>query len=202
MSENKPAPAGPASQRALLRQTLLARRCAFAQAPQHAKAVDALSAHLLAVLQQIEPECLGLYWAMRDEFNAVPACLGHPWIQTLPWALPFAQKGGAAGAPSMAYRAWDRLPPQAVDGCGIPASQGPAVQPDVVLVPCVGYTASGLRLGYGGGYFDRYLAAHPGVTAIGLAWAHAQVEQAELQAQPHDIPLTLVLTENGVVAAG
>lgn len=207
MSEIKTAPMGlaPGSppQRALLRQTLLARRRAFATAPEHAAAhaaaVSALSAHLLAVLQQIEPECLGVYWAMRGEFNPLPACRQADWLQTLPWALPFARRGSAAQAPSMSYRAWAEGEPTVVDECGIPSADGPAVSPDVVLVPCVGYTASGLRLGYGGGYFDRYLAAHPGVTAIGLGWSDALIEDAELQPQPHDLPLTLLLNEDGVV---
>ncbi len=208
MSENKTTPAGlppgDSPQRALLRQTLLARRHAFATAPEHAvahaAAVSALSAHLLAVLRQIEPECLGVYWAMRGEFNPLPACRQADWLQTLPWALPFARKGTAEQSTSMSYRAWDGVgEPPIADECGIPSADGPAVSPDVVLVPCVGYTASGLRLGYGGGYFDRYLAAHPGVTAIGLGWSEALIEDAELQPQPHDLPLTLVLNEDGVV---
>ena len=88
-----------------------------------------------------------------------------------------------------------------VDECGLPApSDGPWVVPDVVLLPCVGYTRSGFRLGYGGGYFDRWLARHPEVTAIGLAWSVAEIVEGELAPQAHDRPMMLVLTEHGVVA--
>mgnify|MGYP003693774087 CR=1 FL=1 len=69
----------------------------------------------------------------------------------------------------MHYRLWDGQAPRSVDECGIPSSDGAPVAPDVVLVPCVGFTASGFRLGYGGGYFDRWLAAHPQVCAVGVA---------------------------------
>jgi len=71
--------------------------------------------------------------------------------------------------------------------------------PDVVLVPCVAYTRSGLRLGYGGGYFDRWLAAHPHVTSIGVAWTACEISDAEFAVQPHDQGLSLVVTQDGVV---
>ena len=70
--------------------------------------------------------------------------------------------------------------------------------PDVVLVPCVGFTGAGYRLGYGGGYFDRWLAAHPHVVAVGVAWSVAELDPATFAAQPHDLPLAFVVTERGV----
>jgi 5-formyltetrahydrofolate cyclo-ligase len=71
--------------------------------------------------------------------------------------------------------------------------------PDVVLVPCVGYTRSGFRLGYGGGYFDRWLADHPQVTAIGVAWSLGEIADDAFAAQAYDLPLRVVLTEHGAV---
>jgi 5,10-methenyltetrahydrofolate synthetase len=67
-----------------------------------------------------------------------------------------------------------------------------------VLVPCVGYTHDGHRLGYGGGYFDRWLAEHPSVTSIGIAWSGSELGADELGAQAHDQALTLIVTERGV----
>jgi 5-formyltetrahydrofolate cyclo-ligase len=99
----------------------------------------------------------------------------------------------------MHYRAWDRQAPKLIDEVGIAASDGAPVVPDVVLVPCVGFTSAGFRLGYGGGFFDRWLAEHPHVTTVGVAWACAEIDDDAFQAQPHDLPLTLVVTERGVV---
>ena len=62
----------------------------------------------------------------------------------------------------------------------------------------MGYTTTGYRLGYGGGYFDRYLEKHPGVTTIGLAWSASEVSVAAFAPQAHDQPLTLVITPDGV----
>ncbi|CAN5117491.1 hypothetical protein BH11PSE10_BH11PSE10_09090 [soil metagenome] len=98
----------------------------------------------------------------------------------------------------MDYRRWDGGPPTVADECGIPSSNGAVVIPDVVLVPCLGFTREGYRLGYGGGYFDRWLAAHPGVTSIGIAWG---IGEASFAVQAHDQALTVIVTEAGVVGA-
>ena len=115
----------------------------------------------------------------------------------LPLALPFVCKL----PPQMHYRVWDGKLPKAVDEARIPASDGAEVTPDVVLVPCVGFSAAGYRLGYGGGYFDRWMAAHPQVTTIGIAWAASELSAGDFEPQPHDQPMSLVVTERGVVAA-
>jgi len=65
-------------------------------------------------------------------------------------------------------------------------------------VPCVGFSADGYRLGYGAGYFDRWLAQHPDVTAIGVAWSGSKIDAEALDVQPHDQPLALIVTERGV----
>ncbi len=99
----------------------------------------------------------------------------------------------------MEYRRWDGAAPRVVDECGIPSSDGAPVSPDVVLVPCVGYTEDGHRLGYGGGYFDRWLAEHPQVCAVGVAWSFARLDETELAPAPHDVRLAVIVTERGAL---
>jgi 5-formyltetrahydrofolate cyclo-ligase len=178
-----------------LRRRLIVQREAFVAGPDHAGAAVALSRHLIGVVSALEPDSLGLYWPHRSEFNAVPAIDADAALTKLPMSLPFAHRTPV----QMTYRAWNRLAPTAVDDCGIPTASGTTVVPDVVLVPCVGFTAAGFRLGYGGGYFDRWLAQHPHVTTIGVAWACGRLHDDEFTPEGHDRPLTLVLTENGVV---
>ena len=158
-----------------------------------AAATASLASHLAAVLTDLEPELLGLYWPQRSEFNAPGLLLADATLAKLAKALPFAQRAPV----QMHYRAWNGAAPTIVDECGIPTSEGARVVPDVVLVPCVGYTRDGYRLGYGGGYFDRWLAQHPDVTAVGIAWSGGQIEAAAFEPQAHDQPLTFVLTERG-----
>lgn len=179
--------------RRALRLHLHQRRDAFvAQSGEIAS--PALAGRLREVITQLQPERLGLYWPLRSEFNAAHACLGDRNLDSVPLALPYALQAGKA----MQYRAWDRQEPRLHDECGIPSTGGTEMVPDVVLVPCLGYTSSGFRLGYGGGYYDRWLAAHPHVTAVGVAWSACELTEAEFAPQVHDQPLMLVVTERGV----
>lgn len=178
-----------------LRQQLLSSRQAWMESTAGQAAQTIWGEHLRKVLDQLEPGILGVYWPIRSEFNPLLSLGVAAGAQIPPnpeLALPYAQKAKA----QMHYRKWDGRPPVDKDECGIPTAQGALVVPDVVLVPCVGYTAQGVRLGYGGGYFDRWLQAHPGVTAVGLAWSQSR---CEFKTQPHDVPLSLIVTEQGVV---
>jgi 5,10-methenyltetrahydrofolate synthetase len=196
MSPNEP---GASPDRRVLRQRLLARREEFATGAAAAAATEALARGLAALLERFEPHCLGTYVAMRSEFNprlALEAArLARPHSAPWPLALPYCRREPR----EMHYRRWDGGALPGEDECRIPASDGALVVPDVVLAPCVGFTASGYRLGYGGGYFDRWLEAHPQSLAVGVAWATSEIAEAELAPRPHDRRLALVVTEQGLV---
>jgi 5-formyltetrahydrofolate cyclo-ligase len=132
------------------------------------------------------------YWPIRDEADpralmAALAARGH----TL--ALP---RIGAKGA-ALSFRRWNEGDGLIDNHHAIPEPRADAqvVTPDIVLVPLLAFDASGHRLGYGGGYYDRTLAALP-ARAIGIAYAGQRVEA--LPREPHDHPLDGVLTENGL----
>lgn len=190
-------PAPPA--RHVLRQRLLALREQFITGPRGPAATEALARHLAALLARLEPGCLGVYWPVRNEFNPRPAldlasaASGRwpPWPLALPYCIRDPRE--------MHFRRWDGAAPAVRDECRIPSSEGAAVVPDVVLAPCVGHTAAGYRLGYGGGYFDRWLAAHPHVTAVGVSLAALEIGAADYAPEAHDVPLAAVVTEQGVV---
>lgn len=173
------------SDRSALRRDLLAARRAFAATPAFQTAQAAIMPPLRELLAQLEPELLGVYWPLPGEFN--------PGELDVAVALPHAQRDPA----EMVYRRWDGAAPTTRDECGIPTASGAVAVPDVVLVPCVGFTREGFRLGYGGGYFDRWLARHPGVTTVGLAWSGAETN---FPVEAHDRALTLILTERELVA--
>lgn len=177
--------------RTALRQEQLSTRKAWSTSPEAASAQLALETRLKTVLSQLEPMCLGIYWPMKGEFNPRDLALALAQETGLQLALPFARKQPI----EMHYRLWQGQAPDAVDECRIPSTQGKPVVPDVILVPCLAFTPAGYRLGYGGGYFDRFMAQHPGVTAIGVAWQHNQLSDTQLRAQPHDQPLLAVVTE-------
>ena len=167
---------------------------------------QALNEHLLQLLLTLEPECLGVYWPMPGEVNAHEASMA--WVKqaaagaclALPWAEQKPADSSIPTAGQMAFRRWDGQTPITRDGCGIPSPDTKEVVPDVLLAPCVGVTRQCLRLGHGGGYYDRYLARHPHITAIGVAWRHAVLDDGLLSAQAHDQPMMLVVTPEGVLA--
>ena len=90
---------------------------------------------------------------------------------------------------------------------GVAVSSGPLgipypvaskeVRPDHVLLPMLGWDGDGYRLGYGGGFFDRTLAAietRPRVIGVTYEFAYLRT----IHPQPHDIPVDFVVTERGV----
>ncbi|WP_394728372.1 5-formyltetrahydrofolate cyclo-ligase [Altererythrobacter sp. GH1-8] len=73
-----------------------------------------------------------------------------------------------------------------------PAQDAAEIEPTVLFVPLVGFTASGARLGQGGGHYDRYFAEHPEALRIGLAW---DVQLCDtLPSEPHDMALHAIVT--------
>jgi 5-formyltetrahydrofolate cyclo-ligase len=135
---------------------------------------------------------IGLYHAGPDEARATSyARFFHEAGHAI--ALPWFEARGAA----MQFRRWasphleDLLGPDPY-GARQPLADAERLVPDFLFVPLVGFTAIGARLGQGGGHYDRWLAAHPHVHAVGMAW-DCQLTEA-LPSEAHDRPLTAVVT--------
>ncbi|WDZ95633.1 5-formyltetrahydrofolate cyclo-ligase [Herbaspirillum sp. WKF16] len=92
------------------------------------------------------------------------------------------------------FRRWTTGDPLQKDALGtlVPAMDAPIVKPQALLVPCVGYTARGMRLGYGGGFYDRTLALPQRPLAVGVCYSFGLVE---FDGEAHDIALDVVLTD-------
>ncbi|OYV49110.1 MAG: hypothetical protein B7X10_02235 [Burkholderiales bacterium 21-58-4] len=73
--------------------------------------------------------------------------------------------------------------------------------PELVLVPTLGYTRAGDRIGYGKGYYDRTLAALKArrhtYTSIGIAWSCGDLSGQAYTPAAHDVRLDAVLTDKG-----
>ena len=135
---------------------------------------------------------VGLYAAVGDEaptaayarhFHEAGHAVAMPWF-------------AARGAP-MEFRRWaaphiDELLGPGPYGAAQPLADADRLEPDVLFVPLVGFTASGARLGQGGGHYDRWLEHRPHVRAIGMAWDSQLAEN--LPTEAHDRPLAAVVT--------
>lgn len=181
--------------RAALRRDALARRRAL-PAGLHAAHTAVLVRHLAPLLVQLAPHTLALYWPIRGEIDLRP-CVAD-WLAADPRrraALPVVERRAAP----LAFRLWTPDAPMAAGeyGIPIPAHSAPCT-PDVLLVPLAAFDATGNRIGYGGGYYDRTLAALPDARAIGVAFELARVPST--LPQPHDRSLHWVVTEAGAFA--
>lgn len=67
---------------------------------------------------------------------------------------------------------------------------------DVVVVPMLGFDERLHRVGYGGGYYDKFLAAQPQARKVGVCYQAGMVPQ--IPAEPQDVPLDMIITEEGV----
>ena len=122
---------------------------------------------------------------------------GSPFSLQLGGRIPLADYGDDGTALLVGFLGdWDHVEAWVPDLIPVPATAaGPT--PDVLLLPLVAFDAAGYRLGYGGGYFDRTLAAmHPRPLTIGVGFDLCAV--ADIRPERHDIPLDLIVTESGI----
>ena len=137
---------------------------------------------------------LGFYWPIRGELDLRELARRH------------IEAGGTAALPVVVAKnapveLWQWQNGAAMQrgfwNIPIPAERR-VVKPDVLVIPLVGFDAAGFRLGYGGGYYDRTLAAlMPRPFCIGVGYDDAVLET--IHPQPHDIPMNVIVTERRVL---
>ena len=137
---------------------------------------------------------LGFYWPIRGELDSRDLARHH------------IEAGGTAALPVVVEKhapvefwQWQNAAAMRRGFWNIPVpAERNVVKPDVLVIPLVGFDAAGFRLGYGGGYYDRTLAAlTPRPFCIGVGYDDAQLET--IHPQPHDIPMNLIVTERRVL---
>ena len=154
---------------------------------------EAIARNLDIAIERQPCRTLGVYWPIKGEFD----------LRT--WAQQFsARKRCAVALPVVVqeqapveYWRWRPGDPMARGFWGImvPEKQEPVV-PDIVIAPLVGF-AGLYRLGHGGGYFDRTLAAmRPRPFAVGVGTEAARVTGFTPQA--HDLPMDVIVTQAAI----
>jgi 5-formyltetrahydrofolate cyclo-ligase len=153
---------------------------------------DRIEAELRGLLAE-RPGILGVYWPFRAEFDPRPLidwAVAAGRMVALPVVVD--KKG------PLEYRAWRPGEPLADGVWNIPVPEKrDIVTPAIVLAPLVGFDGGCYRLGYGGGYFDRTLAAlSPRAFAIGIGFEVQRLET--IYPQSFDVPMDLIVTEAGI----
>lgn len=150
----------------------------------------AIDARLAALIATLAGRILGIYWPHKAEFDPRPLAeqlSAQGWTSALPAVV------GRNGP--LEYRRWQPGMEMEVGVYDIPVPRArQVVRPDIVLAPLVGFDAANHRLGYGGGYFDRTLAAlAPRPVAIGIGVESALL--ASVFPRAHDVPMDFIVTE-------
>jgi 5,10-methenyltetrahydrofolate synthetase len=171
------------------RKRLVAERLALSADEREARS-NRIAGILDRALGNVSGRIVGAYWPFR----------GEPDLRN--WSIRLLERGGRIALPvvvqkgwPLEYRIWSPGDPleRGVWNILVPA-RGPAVQPSAVIAPLVGFDEEHYRLGYGGGFFDRTLAAMAKKPlTIGVGYAHGRLPT--IYPQPHDIPMDIVITE-------
>jgi 5-formyltetrahydrofolate cyclo-ligase len=171
------------------RQRLLALRTAAPPVERRLWGAE-IEAKLRTLLLERPVMTLGVYWPFQAEFD--PRAL-IDWVIAQGFAVALPAVVDKKGP--LEYRAW-RPGEALVDGVwNIPIPEArEVVLPQTVLAPLVGFDRQCYRLGYGGGYFDRTLAAFSTrPLAIGVGFEMSQIQT--IFPQSFDIPMDVILTE-------
>ncbi|MCE4554043.1 5-formyltetrahydrofolate cyclo-ligase [Pelomonas cellulosilytica] len=193
MAANVSSGAMDANDRAALRHKLIEQRLAL---PNRLACAAELQEVLRVWLLRRRETTIGAYWPIKGEFDPLPAL--YRWSEDHPErriGLPVVDKAHG----TLRFHVWYPGCPMEEDAFHIPKPKDTEqFQPQLMLVPCLGFGPCGLRLGYGGGFMDRTLAElDPRPAAVGIGYAHGFLPL--LKPSALDVPLDAMLTEEGVV---
>ena len=171
------------------RDELIARRAARDVAERKRLAVPIVR-YLFDAIEVSQHPVLGLYWPIRGEIDLRELARRHVASGGIV-ALPVVVKSAAP----VEFWHWQPGVPMREGLWNIPVpAERKVVAPTVLIVPLVGFDRSKFRLGYGGGFYDRTLAAaEPRPHTIGVAFADAELPT--IYPQPHDIPMNAIVTD-------
>jgi 5-formyltetrahydrofolate cyclo-ligase len=143
---------------------------------------------------------VALYHPIKDELDTAP--LAEALIERgARLALPVAERTPAP----LVFRAF--APGDALikgrHSIMVPRAESPALAPDIVVAPLLGFSRDGARLGYGGGYYDRTLKAlRAAGTVIAVGYGYGAQEVDALPSSPLDETLDWIVTEREAIRAG
>ncbi len=175
------------------RQRLVAVRSEVgvaARAAVQANVAAVLATVIAAFAERGERAAIAFYWPIKGEI-ALFGAMQRALALGASAALPFIPGAGSA----LQFRRWAKRTRMVRGIWDIPTPEvDERLVPNVLLVPVVGFDAAGHRLGNGGGFYDRTLAALP-ATTLRLGIGFQCLRLPSIHPQPHDVPMDLVITE-------
>ncbi|MCF4099670.1 5-formyltetrahydrofolate cyclo-ligase [Maritalea mediterranea] len=179
--------------KAQMRKEAHARRASLSDTYRK-EAAKAAAETFIAAVPVPYAQTISIYWAIRDELDCTPL-LTHFMDDGHRVCLPVVMGRDLP----LEMRLWAPTDPLVPNGFNTmaPPAGAETVVPDIVVTPLLGFDGTGTRLGYGGGYYDRSLASWPQKPLL-VGYAFGVQEFDHLPRDTHDVPLDMVVTENGV----
>lgn len=156
---------------------------------------NAIAAKILDWWNGRRPHTVGVYWPMRGEpdLQATYAQLHDKGVRL---ALPVV----VGDDQPLKFVAWTPGEAMTKDrfGASVPTASNEELEPQALIIPCLGFNHERFRLGYGGGFYDRTLVHAPRPYTVGVAYALCETA---FDVEPYDIVLDLVITDQAIFAA-
>ena len=152
---------------------------------------------LIALISRKKKKNLCLYYAFNYEVNTIKLFEALKEKNRVSTSLPVISQNG-----SMKFIQWKLQDPLKVNTYGFlePIRQKKIISPDLFVVPLLAYDRFHNRLGYGKGYYDRFLKKYAkkkrNILTIGLAFSFQKYKK--IPASEHDVRLDYILTEKGI----
>ncbi|MBL1458908.1 MULTISPECIES: 5-formyltetrahydrofolate cyclo-ligase [unclassified Methylophaga] len=152
----------------------------------------ALFDNLQTIIDPLPKGTIGFYWPVRGEIDCrdfICGLIEQGWQAALPKIIGTKE--------ALEFRQWRPESIMQAEVWDIPVPQNTAiVEPDVLIIPLVGFDTDLHRLGNGGGFYDRTLAKPVKPFSIGIGFQWMLLDSIE--AQPHDVPMDRIVTEEKI----
>ena len=157
-----------------------------------------IARHLMLLIA--EGETVMVFTSKEKEVNTQPLILAL-FEQKNPVVVPIIQKEDV----SLRLSYLKDLAALVPSTFGVPEPIGSEIPADpadidIIILPMLGFDRAGGRIGYGAGYYDRFLSKHPGLFKIGVAFGCQEMEH--LPTDENDVKMDLIVTEDGIVYEG
>lgn len=176
----------------IFRQRQLANLKVFATTAQKEHEDEQLLERILGWEELINAETVGLTWSLEFEVNTWPL-IQQFWLMEKEVYLPTANQDK-----SMDFKLFSDRSDLGFSRFGVGEVMSAKTrinnQLDLIIVPGLAYSGKNDRLGFGGGFYDRFLARHLGIKTVTLANSQMFYQNTEWAVEKTDIPVQTIIT--------
>lgn len=151
---------------------------------------------IIKIANQLKKSKIGIYFPINYELNIL-SIFNTKQIKKLKFLLPCIKNKN-----TMSFKSWNLNEPMFINKFGIlePSKKNKILKPDILLVPLLGFDLNKNRLGYGRGFYDRFISnslKSNKITTIGIAFSFQKIKKIHIE--KHDQKLDFVLTEKELI---